>query len=938
MIFSKFFKAKWQSKQSVTRIQAVNDELDPNNAQHKTILLNLLEQDPDNLVRRSVLIKLDSFSYWLSACLTNNQKTIREYALAQITKMLQDKHHIKLSNKEKLSLLHDQNNAVLNNSAIENWLQTEQQSDIIIALYKKLNKPQLLLTVFSNKQNEAVQQFLLDQVEETSLLEKLQKKAVNSTIETQISQKLANLKEQAEKPIRVKKSAQLVLSKLLALRDQSDYEVVQTKQQQLTEQWQQLLEQFDCLADDEVAEFEQKHAHIIEQLKKTFAIKAEQFAQQQLAKQLADEQQQARDHVKQSLQKVKTQLTTAIFEHNQINESEYNQMFSDLAEFIQSSALNDKEKQQLQNALNEQQQLFQQLPAIEQAVTDATHLISKMSQRPLPQKLEQLNEKQQEFNEWLATWKKVAQQAGQVLPASIVSAQQEIVKLWQNGMAPLIKQQQQLFHNTQKRLNDINRLLSSGKFNACFAIHRKINQQFPLLSLAQQAKLQRVFDKVNEQVTDLSDWEQYIATPKKQALLNEMQALIETPLDNPIAQANKVKDARKMWNSFGHAEEDEALNKAFNELCEQAFAPCRLFYAEQDKIRNQHLKVRESILDKLQAAQSLITQESIDWKQLDSQINEFVKLWNEAGEVDREVYRSVNKQFNELLAPLKQTLQTHYQQNITAKEALISSAESLLEQDTQTAVEQVKQLQQQWKNIGYAGARFENKLWQRFRVVNDKIFAAREAQYQQQKSELSEIEQQFAEQLKVLEADEVNANTVALVNELQQKLSALVNDIRQQAPQLKRLVQQIEQYSHRLLEKKSTLKAQKKQVNWSNVFTVLEQYVTDNKNITEDELFQQLPTSWQKRLSDAFALDEIAQRADSTLELEILAGVESPKELQTKRREIQISLMQEKMTSGIETDLEQKFWQWLSLGKLQPDDLSQLARLKPIFCANSIKN
>jgi hypothetical protein len=48
--------------------------------------------------------------------------------------------------------------------------------------------------------------------------------------------------------------------------------------------------------------------------------------------------------------------------------------------------------------------------------------------------------------------------------------------------------------------------------------------------------------------------------------------------------------------------------------------------------------------------------------------------------------------------------------------------------------------------------------------------------------------------------------------------------------------------------------------------------------------------------------------------------------------------MQEKMTSGIETDLEQKFWQWLSLGKLQPDDLSQLARLKPIFCANSIKN
>jgi len=91
---------------------------------------------------------------------------------------------------------------------------------------------------------------------------------------------------------------------------------------------------------------------------------------------------------------------------------------------------------------------------------------------------------------------------------------------------------------------------------------------------------------------------------------------------------------------------DKELNEKFNLACEQAFAPCRLFYGEQEKLRAQHLITRNKVLEQAKnLAETLkITNDenaSIDIKNLDGQLNKLQQRWQQAGEVDRQQYQKL---------------------------------------------------------------------------------------------------------------------------------------------------------------------------------------------------------------------------------------------------------------------------------------------------------
>ncbi len=192
-----------------------------------------------------------------------------------------------------------------------------------------------------------------------------------------------------------------------------------------------------------------------------------------------------------------------------------------------------------------------------------------------------------------------------------------------------------------------------------------MSQTITLLSVQQQQQLQRDFDNVSDKIAEISDWEHYIATPRKQELLIEVNALVNTPLDDPNAQADKVKYYRKVWNSLGHADEtiDKDLNEQFNLACEQAFAPCRLFYAEQEKLRALHLVTRNNIVnDAMKLAESFtethsneLNNLSIDYKALDGKLNKLQQRWQQAGEVDRHEYQKLLKAFKNAIQPIKKS-------------------------------------------------------------------------------------------------------------------------------------------------------------------------------------------------------------------------------------------------------------------------------------------
>jgi len=941
MIFSKFFKAKWQSKEHNVRLTAISDELTQSNPDDLEILTNLAKTDANELVRRAALIKMADFSVWHLNSTDNDNKKVREYCVKQVEKILLSQHEITISNEEKLALLKSDSKL----PALELWLQNEIQADVVIALFEKLNKPQLTLSIFTHKQNESVQTHLLKQPLSIDVLEKLIKKSCNNEIKNQIEQQIQALKDSAEKPDKVKKGVQLVLAKLLALKDINDYVQIKEKKASLEEQWNSYHQDFSCLSSFECESFNGKYLDITTQLARHFAPLHEVFEQQIIADKLIQDKKIANEYFNNKLNEISKQLTTTIFESGEIDEEQYQVHLETLIAEIKLSTLNSKEQDHFITLVNVQSKKLVQLPEIAKSISDATHLISKISQVALPKNIHELNLRKPLFDEWLQEWKSVELKAAGVFPESIIDAFKEIKKQWQQELKPLIKEQDLLLSQCKKKVSDVKRLVTNGKYNAAFGVFKKAKKNFDLLADNQKSGVQRDFDDISAKITELSDLEQSIATPRKQNLLEEIQLLVNQPLDNPNDQAAKVKQFRVTWNSLGHAEEsiEKELNYQFNGLCEQAFAPCRLFYAEQEKLRELHLETREQLINKAKTfADDFLTKinegtdnKEIDWKYTDGTLNKLMQEWQNSGQVDKNKFQRLNEAFIKVLQPVKGELRNYHQRNSDSKNLLIAQVtQALSEDDVFSAIESVKKIQNQWQAIGYSGQREENQLWQKFRKVNDQLFSKRDEAKLAEQSDRKNQQTELTEQLESYQKQLVGQLAEDELLILQESIETLRANIVNQKPVIKSLVTQSEKLLTQITKQLSQISENKKTKVWHLVFDCLEGLAA-NKALTIEEFSEsmtELPNAWQKRLHECHQNSNEIDRGNKTLELEILASKESPEEFKAQRLQVQVQLMQSQMLSGQTIDLTNSLVEWLKLGKLSQADLPLLLRVKAIYC------
>ncbi|WDE02835.1 DUF349 domain-containing protein [Thalassomonas viridans] len=936
MIFSKLFKAnkaRWQHKDSTIRITAISEDLTAENSQDREVLLQLLNEDDNELVRRAALIKLADFELWLKTSQNNSNGKVKEFARQQISLMLQDQHELKLTSETKVAFLKEQATVAM----LEPWLHKESDAGLIIELYKKINKPQLMQQLFVQKQDPQVQLFFVEQTGEVTVLEKFLKKAVNDEVSQLITDKINQITELAQKPGKVKKQVQLLLSKLLALKDVTDYEQVLSKREQLQTEWQAAQEDLLCLTDEEQAGFTEKYQSIGKQLVKLFAPKEEAYQQSLIEKELQKNKQIAKDSFDRELNDLSQALTTAVFENTTLDENAFGNKLAALSEKIAASILNEQEIAAYQQTIRQQQAKLSKLPVIAQSVSDATHLISRISQLALPQTIEELNERQPIFDAWLQEWKTTEKQADGVLPESIKAAYQELSQHWRTGLKPLQQEQQGLFRQVQKKMPELKRLLASGKYKASFGVFKRIKGNFERLSASQQHRLQRDFDQVSEKIAELSDWEHYIATPRKQQLLDEVKQLIEQPIDNPNELAAKIKQYRKVWNSLGHADEDvdKTLNHDFNQAVEQAFAPCRLYFAEQESLREQNLAKRLEIIEQAKALSAELEKTPVDFKHLDAGLNKLNHQWQGTGEVDRAKYKGLLHDYNQALQPLKSAIRDFHQDNIAQKNVLIEKARAQLTAteegaDITDAIEQVKAIQAKWRNVGYAGPREENKLWQRFRAVNDELFKKRDLLKNEQQQAQSAQQAEFESQLQGLATQFGQARELAEFSAIRQQTQELLEQVIATKPVIKAVANAIEAQIKGIDEAIEKHKSEKEKQIWLTLFNALTEIASDK--ITSADELSGLSAFWQKKVQEVLAATEVVDRKEKTLELEILAGVESPAELAQDRMQAQVRLMQEQMSSGGSVDLQQSFINWLQLGRLTSQDLALLDRLKGIYC------
>jgi hypothetical protein len=597
------------------------------------------------------------------------------------------------------------------------------------------------------------------------------------------------------------------------------------------------------LTADEVTNFTDKQIAILAHLDKLFVAKAENYQQQIIADKLAHDKQQDKKAFSQELNHINQSITTAVFSNDKLDEPLFKHQLNKLTETITSSTLNDSEQQSFIEEVKQLTTRLGKIPEIAEFVSQATHLISKISQLNLPANIDELNDRQQAYHDWLKAWKVIEQKTLGILPESIVQSQKQIVNTWQNGLKPFQSKQKELFFQHKKKLQDIKRLLNIGKYKVCFGLFKGVKETISFLSIQQVHQLQRDFEQVENRMAELADWESYIATPRKQGLLKAIKALVVEPLDNPNEQAAKVKEYRNTWNSLGHADEavDKTLNENFNELCEQAFAPCRVFFAEQDKLRESHLQQRKNILlnaeQLISALNESTANQTVDFKKYDNQLNQLQQQWANAGEVDRNHHKKLQQEFRQVIKPIKEAITQFHLDNVEQKNRLINQAEALLDNDdVYLAIETAKKLQQTWRSVGFAGNPQENILWQKFRQINDQLFAQRQALKSVEKAELASQQENFDAQLVTFgsrlnsAANEADKPSLLVINT---EVQILLDNVLSQPSVLKNIVLKLEKMKGSIVQAISQIDETFAQQSWSSLFTLMRAQATSEKSLDD---------------------------------------------------------------------------------------------------------
>lgn len=904
MIFKRWFKPKWQHENPSVR-QAAIAELDQQTPQQKEILHELAFNDGTEAVRRAALEHLNEFSLWWQASKHEPAERLRQFAEQQLVQMLLDNRVSAQLKQQFIAECH-------RSSVLEKLAVHESDAALKLLLLQRLQRQDLYLAALTDAVLSLEQkQLLIGLISDDKALEKASRHcepALQAALQAELTQRL----EQKQKPERLRKQLVLLLARLNAVREKTDIAVAQQQWQELQQQWQQLESELGVLPAEEASESVSKYQRIVQLTEAMFAPKLAALAVEQAKQQQQQQQQKLLQQFNLQLQVLQRDLGQLLASGELDAASGLQQALDTLQAQIRTEQLDTATQRQLEHSAAQLQQQLDQIPLLAESLAQAARLLAELSAQPLPE-AEHAEQAYQGFKVWQKSWQQASRSAGALLPAQFSDSYTALATQWREHCEPLLAQQQKQLRQLRSKIAEFKRLHGEGRFKVLFGLWKGIQQDLAQLSPAQQAQLEKEVQLCAELITELTDLQAYIATPRKQALIAELQALIADETIAISARANQIKQARAQWNTLGRAdaELDDALNQQFNHLSEQAFAPCREFYALQDQQRAQAALTRQQIINTLTEAQANPPQ----GRALDTFLQQQQQAWQQAGAVGREQFGVLQQAYKDALAPLKQLQQQAYQQAATAKQQLIVQATALAAEGLGPQVEQVKQLQQQWKQIGFAGSKLDQQLWTEFRTACDAFFARRQQQRDAESAQL----------------DSWRQNTTALLAEVSAVPFAQLTEaqLRTQLQQLnqvdtgddKELRQQQQQLRQQISEQLIAAQKQAEQGQFLQLFSALE-----NPEVQAAEL----PALYRLVFNQQ---QESMSRADLTLALEWAAGVPSPAALMADRQRVQMQLLSDKHNSGDNISQNQLLGRWLQHGPVQAGEAELLTRVRALYLA-----
>jgi len=496
-----------------------------------------------------------------------------------------------------------------------------------------------------------------------------------------------------------------------------------------------------------------------------------------------------------------------------------------------------------------------------------------------------------------------------------------------------------------------NRAINDGKSSQAAGIRRSLAEAVAALP-SLPGHLSSQIEQLDKRLNELQDWKSYAVAPKRVDLIERMQALVGSDTD-PVELAEQIKRLQEEWKSItrGSGEQSDADWQKFHEAAQEAYKPCRDYFAEQAQLREANLEKRKALVVQLNEFENSHDWANADWKEVARVLRIARQDWRIHNPTERAANKPVQQEFDALVKGMQDRLDAEYSNNIGRKQSLIDQVRRLLnESDTRKAIDDVKRLQQAWKTAGLVPHQEDQKLWEEFRQQCDAVYRRSQEEYAKFAGELDANKSQVlqlisqAEACSQLDGAELVA-AAAQIRQLRADFDAIGELPRAESADLQRKFQRaIERYD----EEMASLRRREEQQSWNNLFAAsnevrLLQLASQEggaKTEAELDLMRQAVRStidgvqqWPKGglqaierklaapLTDDLAANEAALR-NICIRAEILTDTPTPAADQPLRRQYQLQSLVKgigQATASVPEQMQALVFDWVGTGPVATD-------------------
>lgn len=226
----------------------------------------------------------------------------------------------------------------------------------------------------------------------------------------------------------------------------------------------------------------------------------------------------------------------------------------------------------------------------------------------------------------------------------------------------------------------------------------------------------------------------------KQNIISEAWSLANSSDWKNASQ--RAKELFDKWKGIGSAgkDNDDLLWTEFNTARQTFYNRRSKHYSDMDEQRDRNRQQKQALISEARS----IAQHSTDWKNTSDKLHELMDRWKIIGSAGKDCDESLWNEFNGIWKSFFERRHFHYeeqnrvfQENARRKSQIVQAALSIASRCdySSQSTERMKDLDREWKSVGFAGKSNEDQLWSLFRDAKESFWSGKRSYNEQRQQE-----------------------------------------------------------------------------------------------------------------------------------------------------------------------------------------------------------